>query len=83
MGFNFWTFFFGNEFVCYSVISMAYLTTFYAIAKKIKLPSKIVFSFIGAALFTADEFQDIIINIMDYCTTKRYPGTLLYKQVQR
>lgn len=21
-----------------------------------------------------DEFQDIIINIMDYCTTKRYPG---------
>lgn|GEM_PF-4178284 len=75
MGFNFWTFFFGNEFVCYSVISMAYLTTFYAIAKRIKLPSKIVFSFIGAALFTAEVFfVNNILHTMRFWGMFRFQG---------
>lgn len=75
LGFNFWTFFFGNEFVCYSVISMAYLTTFYAIAKRIKLPSKIVFSFIGAALFTAEVFfVNNILHTMRFWGMFRFQG---------
>lgn len=75
LGFNFWTFFFGNELVCYSVISMAYLTTFYAIAKRIKLPSKIVFSFIGAALFTAEVFfVNNILHTMRFWGMFRFQG---------
>lgn len=75
LGFNFWTFFFGNEFVCYSVISMAYLTTFYAIAKKIKIPSKIGFSFIGAALFTVEVFFiNNILHTMRFWGMFRFQG---------
>lgn len=54
--FRFWTFVFGNEFVCYSVISMAYLTTFYALAKKNKLSLKIALSAVGAVLLTVEVF---------------------------
>ena len=75
LGFNFWTFFFGNEFVCYSIISMAYLTTFYVIAKKIKLPLKIVFSVIGAALFTAEVFfVNNILHTMRFWGMFRFQG---------